>query len=172
MVESRDNFKDVLGDAFRSVLDKGLLSNQEPPIQEIVNYVWSKSKNKDRPKRISIDPKDMQPLLPFISIMEVVYKNGNFNDIKVRLFGTELVNVYGEITGTYVSDYPEESVANRVLEDCKLAVDTKDIVVATTSSPTQDKVFLKLKKVLIPLFDDVTDSNKVSQILGLTLVGK
>jgi len=151
----------------RTVLVKEAVDDQHPSICSLVKYVWSNTKNVDKPQRKEFDPKDIQSLLPSISILGMIYDNGIFKDANIRLFGTDLVSVYGELTGNMVSEYSNGSVATRSLDDCRLVVDTKKIVVGSSASLDEERNFIKLKKVLIPFFDDTEDKYKVTQIVSL-----
>ncbi len=163
-----DKYFDGLKDGeVQHALDKEGMGDLHPFIAELINYIWKKADNQDRPKRKDIAPKEMQPLLPTISIFDIIYENGVFKDLQVRLQGTEVVAAYGEVTGSKISEYSIESVRVRMLDDCKLVVDTKEIIVGSASSLHEEKSFIKLVKVYIPLFDDAENKDKVTQIISL-----
>ena len=167
MDENENYFSAIKEGDFRSVLENEQLPNQHPYIQMLVNYVREISEDVDRPTRKFFDPNKLRPLLPYICIYDVLYKDEDFYDAKLRLFGTELVNVYGEVTGLNVSQYPVEGVSNRVMADCELVIKTKKIVIGSVSSLDKEKNYIKLLKVLIPFFDHETDNNKITQIVSL-----
>jgi hypothetical protein len=168
MVSNGKYFDDLVGDVVvRTVLEQKNINDQHPSISKLIEYVWSKAKDRQRPKRSEFEPKEIQSILPFISIFEPIYENDEFVNAKIRLIGTELVIRYGEITGSKVLDYALKVIVGRAMADCKLVVDTKDIVVTGTSTLDQQQKYIKMRKVLIPFFDDELHQDKVTQIIIL-----
>jgi hypothetical protein len=70
--------------------------------REIFDY-WNRLRvGREMPARLDVDPAEMTPYLPLISLTEIDDENGRF---KVRLAGTRFRDIFDEeITGKYVDD--------------------------------------------------------------------
>ena len=162
--------KDCLEDGeFVEVLDFNDFENLHPYIAAIIAYVHAQSKNKDRPKRKHINPAEIQPLLPYLAILETKYDGDVLKDVRVRLVGTELATLYGEVTDTLISDHPNEDASRRIMANAMLASTSKKIIVGSAERFDEEKNFVKVKSVVIPLFDDEGDPDKVTQLLCLVI---
>ncbi len=164
---SDDYFDNIVEGEALEIFNPQFLDKQHPKIRDLITYFWGKSENKDRPKRKLLVPSEILPLIPCISILEPRYDGENLMDISIRLMGTEMVKVYGELTGKMVSDVMDYQVAKRIMDTCDLVIKSKSIVVGTVSSFDKEKSFLKLLKVKIPLFDDEHKPDRVTQIISL-----
>lgn len=151
------------------VLDEKNFEIQHPYIAAIITYMQTQSKIKDRPKRVDLNPAEIQPLLPYLAILEVKYEGDEFADLGIRLIGTELATLYGEVTDTLMSEHPNEFVKKRILKIAKLATESKQTVVSYAERFDEVKNFLKIRSVMIPLFDDDENPDKVTKIIGLVV---
>ena len=151
------------------VLDFNDFENLHPYIAAIIAYVHAQSKNKDRPKRKYVNPAEIQPLLPYLAILETVCEGDELKDVRVRLIGTELATIYGEVTGTLISEHTNEDVARRIMANAMFTYNSKKIAVGGAERFDEDKNFIKLKSALIPLFDDADDPDKVTQFLCMVV---
>jgi hypothetical protein len=152
-----------------TVLNPDTLDELHPDIKNLIEYFWEKAEKKARPSRKDLVPSEILSLIPNLIILEPRYDGTNIMAIYIRLMGTEMVKAYGEQTGKMLSDLPSKKISKRVFDTCSLAVKTKEIVVGSVSSFDNEKEFLKLVKVKIPLFDDLYKPDKVTQIISLII---
>ena len=78
-----------------------------PEVLRLRAYVEKARGDKAFMSKADLDPAQIKPLLPLLALMEF---SGPPLRVLYRLFGTSLVALYGELTGTYLherSDHPQ-----------------------------------------------------------------
>lgn len=167
MKNETELFNDVADGHVINTFDPANAGKLHPNIKELIGYIQNNAENKARPKRKDLDPADIVRLIPNISILDIRYEGNEVMDVYVRLMGTAMVKVYGEKTGKMLSDFRSKIISQRMYDTCDMVVKSKSVVVGSVSSFDEEKNFLKLLKVKIPLFDDDNNPDRVTQIISL-----
>ncbi len=134
-----------------------------PEQQAVFDYWRSKCRGGALPTRGDIDPSELAPYLPTVSLLDVK-DDGLKNTFQFRLAGTGLYDVYSrEITGSRLTDLPPGSrrdywdrVLNRVVARGKPSAGAMRSAISGRTHIAQFWVRLPLS----------TDGKTVSMILG------
>ena len=134
-----------------------------PEQQAIFDYWRSKCGGRGMPSREDIDPTEIVPYLPTVSLLDIE-KNGDARAFRFRLAGTGLYDVFSrEITGSVLTDLPMGSrraywdrVLNRVVDCAKPSA-------GAMRSAISGKTHIAQFWVRLPLSED---GKNVSMILG------
>ncbi len=134
-----------------------------PEQQAIFDYWRSKCRGGRIPSRSDIDPTEIAPYLPTVSLLDIE-GSAEARAFRFRLAGTGLYDVFSrEITGTVLTDLPMGSrraywdrVLNRVVDRAKPSA-------GAMRSAISGKTHIAQFWVRLPLSDD---GEKVSMILG------
>lgn len=124
------------------------------PVRRLYEYWQSKFKGEMLPGRADIKPREIQNLLPFVSLIDVEKAPLRF---KGRLIGSETVNAFGHnMTGRYFDEIPETEIT---LERFSQIVEKKHCYLLNESLNWSSRSFLKYCSVAMPLSENGEDVN-------------
>lgn len=127
----------------------------DPEVDTLLNYFEQRTRNDRIAKRQDFHPQELKPYLPDICLMEPVYGSDlRVADVKLTLQGTGISNFYGEMTGKLVSTHPSKEVAERITLSCQKCVDTRSPIVTMANALSQERSYLKLRALYIPLSEN------------------
>lgn len=79
--------------------------DENPYFQRLAEYLASKAPQGKLPGRQHIDPSEIPDLLPYIALIEVVPQESGNPRYRIRLAGTQVVNILGaDGTGKFVDE--------------------------------------------------------------------
>ena len=137
----------------------------------IVEFFRRKTENKRIAARSDFEPAEILDYLPFISIMDVdMATESEIRNIKVRLFGTALVDFYGEWTGRSIyGDESADSVENvfpdthrRVILMVNAVIKNRKPLLLYSEQVSIEKPHWKISSMAIPFSKD---NRNIDQIL-------
>jgi hypothetical protein len=122
-------------------------------LKSLHTYWAAKKDARFAPPRSAIRLEELQPLLPMIALAEVAGASQRFH---FKLFGTGLVEAYGEdVTGRFSDEIDLDWIGDRIHEEARNVVDERRISVARIRFvKTSDGRYLQYERVLLPLSDD------------------
>jgi len=151
----------VLPESRRSVLTARIEEVSEPShtaLRNLSNYWLSKKGAAIAPPRSAIKPEEIRTALPNIALIDVVGDQPRF---RVRLFGTGLVEAYGEdITGRFLEDLDLDGIAKEIDAQVKKIVRERRVQVVRVRFTKQNgKRHLEYERIGFPLSADGTTVN-------------
>jgi hypothetical protein len=144
--------------------DAGLLEQSLPPItvDESLSFVqpatiaalayWkSKLGGRPMPSRADLDPREMRSFMPHIALVELRQTADGAQDYYMRLTGTSIEQVFGQLTGQLISEFlpPEIEARWRMMFDA--ARDAAAPVRITGRIAFQRKTWLQCELMIAPL---------------------
>jgi hypothetical protein len=122
-------------------------------LRTLHTYWLAKKDTRFAPPRSAIRPEELRPLLPTMALAEVIGEPPRF---RFRLFGTGLVEAYGEdVTGRFSDEIDLDWIGDRIHEEARKVVDERRISVALIRFvKATDGRYLQYERVLLPLSDD------------------
>ena len=111
------------------------------------------------PSRGDFDPIAVPPILPHLSLMEVVH--GEPMRFRVRLMGTALVERFGENTGRYLDEVGFGDSYEAVAEAYKACVRTGRPQFSETEYWTDTRRYFRVSRLVLPLSENDKAVNMV-----------
>ncbi|MBL4601403.1 MAG: hypothetical protein JKY84_01525 [Emcibacteraceae bacterium] len=124
--------------------------------------------------RSMIDPLKMKSLLPSIWMGDLIFDDDQkLVNVFVRLLGTNIANLYGELTNSnLMSDDGENSYQRnfagsyqRFLKSLDLLLETKQPVIVNADFVSNRKKYISSKGLLIPVCNNSSKINMVIELL-------
>ena len=129
-----------------------MLQPVHPQLKKIFEYWLSKKGEKLAPRREDIDPTEIQPLLPFVGLVDVLRDPLRF---RYRLAGTAIVQSYGrEVTGKYLDEIDLNGHQHAIIAEYKKVVEEKEASCATWEFTRHDGRHLRYERLALPLSSD------------------
>jgi len=116
------------------------------------------------PRRVDIDPAEIQPMLPYIFMVDVLQDAAGAPDFRFRLVGTAIMEIEGEHTGKLLSDMFPDRAAYRVLWQQYLDAAAGKVWARHENLRWQGREHVRYEVILAPLQDD---DGRVSILIGL-----
>jgi len=140
----------------------------EPSICRLVEYWRSKCVEGRLPVRADIDPVALPYILANIFLLDVLPEEQPCRRFRFRLFGTELVRVYGRnLTGRTFHDALEPGPADGAVRHATRVVQERiPLFVAGKTLHVKNKEWLDFENCMLPLQDK---GGAVNMILGATV---
>jgi hypothetical protein len=140
----------------RSVLTARIEEVSEPshtPLRNLSSYWHSKKGTGIAPPRSAIKPEEIRAALPNIALLDVVGDQPRF---RVRLFGTGLVDAYGEdITGRFLDEVDLDGIAKEIdAQVGKIVRECRVQVVRARFTKQNGARFLEYERIGFPLSAD------------------
>jgi len=117
-------------------------------------YAYWAQKKDDRiaPTKASIDPSELRSLLPHIVLVDVV---GNPPRFRTRLFGSALVEAYGEeVTGRFDEEIDLDDIHVDLMRFVERAAAECQPQYLRAAFTKQDGRHLQYEQIILPLSDD------------------
>jgi hypothetical protein len=132
-------------------------------LRELQAYWLSKKGDLAAPARAAIDPSEIKSLLPSLLLIDVVDDVASPQRFRIRLFGTGLVDAYGEeITGKFGDEIDLDDVVNELTAFLDTAVrECRPQYLRTEYTKVRGR-HLKYEQIILPLSDD---GKKVNMLL-------
>jgi hypothetical protein len=135
------------------------LEHCSPRVASFYRYWDSKRDGRAMPSRADLDPVEMKPWLPGITLVDV---NHDPYSLVYRLVGTKLTELRGrDVTGMTVEEGFIGSSLEDVLENYRLVIEEKQIVYDWDPLPSPDGWFQEPEGILLPLSSDGETVDKV-----------
>lgn len=117
-------------------------------------YWRSKAPEGRLPGRRDIDPLDVPDLLPWLTLVDVVWEQERLR-LRCRLVGTEVVARFGrDITGLYAEQaYPEDYLA-QALETYGAIIETRRPQLSRHQIPIEGREYAEYDRLILPLAAD------------------
>ncbi len=122
-------------------------------LRRLHGYWLEKRGRRDFPAKREIDPHDLVPLLPFLSIAEI---HRNPFRVRYRLVGTAVVRLHGgEFTGRWLDELPwPQDAIRRLLADFRKLAEIRSPLFGTDALEWQDGQLWNYEWAFFPLADD------------------
>ncbi len=124
------------------------------------SYWRSKSPEGRLPGRRDIDPLEVPDLLPWLTLIDVVWEGGEDGEgkrlrLRCRLIGTEVVDRFGrDITGFYAEEaYPEDYLA-QALETYGAIIESRRPQLSRHQIPIEGREHAEYDRLILPLAGD------------------
>ena len=135
------------------------LEHCSPRVAAFYRYWDSKRQGRQMPSRADLDPIEMKPWLPGITLIDV------FQDprrLVYRLVGTKIIELRGrDVAGMTVEEGFIGSSLEDVLENYRLVIEEKTLVYDWDPLPSPDGWFREPEGLLLPLSSDGETVDKV-----------
>ncbi|WP_262693156.1 PAS domain-containing protein [Kordiimonas aquimaris] len=136
---------------------------------EVLAYFDKKTDGLRLPRRADLNPSDLKPYLPEVSLFDLIYNAHNeVEDVYLRLLGTRLDDFYGAHTNKKISESLHPYVFKRILQSSRYCVDVREPIVVTADALSPNKDFVTVTILYVPfstdgqLIDQVFVYNQVS----------
>jgi hypothetical protein len=130
-----------------------------PRVASFYRYWDNKRQGRKMPSRADLDPIEMKPWLPGITLIDVFH---NPRRLVYRLVGTKLIELRGrDVTGMTVEEGFIGASLEDVLENYRLAIEEKTLVYDWDPLPTPDGWLREPEGLLLPLSSDGETVDKV-----------
>jgi hypothetical protein len=115
--------------------------------------LWDRKRaNRLMPARADLDPVEMPKLLPHMALIEV---RPYGQRLRVRLVGTNIVNIYGaNFTGQYMDEIDFGDAGDKILSDYQFATGMKRPLFSDHAFRKLNGIDLNIERVILPLSDD------------------
>lgn len=124
-------------------------------LRDVYSYWLSMKGERSMPSRDDLNPTDIVPLLPHISLIDVEKESGRY---KMRLIGTETVKAMGiDITGKYLDELPH--IEGILKENYDWLVAEKRPYLNFDKLKWSNKSYLEYYALGLPLSANNTDVN-------------
>ena len=129
-------------------------------VHDVYTYWLTKKGVAIAPPRAAIAPEEMVRWLPWLALLDVIGEQPRF---RVRLFGTGLVNAYGqEITGKWMDECDLNWVTDKLLEQMTTVVrERKPNVLRARYVKVSDRRYLDYERIALPLSADGDTINMI-----------
>jgi hypothetical protein len=133
----------------------------QPTLAALHGFWLANHKHGVPPGRADIDPSKIVPLLPIVMLVDVAER---IEDYSFRLFGTGLVQEFGEDrTGRRFGDLLHVENAHHVMERFRLVVQNRTPDYETSRLVSTERPHRAYARLLLPLS---TDKSRVDMVLG------
>ncbi len=137
------------------VFDREGIDEICPMFDEILQFFDSKTKGERLPRRSDFEPADLVKYLPYTSLLEIkLDEKDNVEDMFCRVCGSMSATLYGEITGTWLSDLKYPEIFLRVKDRCQTLLEKRQPYAVTTQVLSKEKDHIILRVLYIPLSND------------------
>ncbi len=115
--------------------------------------IWDRNRStRSMPARAALDPVEMPKLLPHMALVEVSAPDLR---MRVRLVGTNIVNIYGaDFTGQYLDEIDFGDAGDKILSDYQFAARTKRPLFSDHAFRKLSGTYLNIERALLPLSED------------------
>jgi hypothetical protein len=136
--------------------------------RELFAYWRSKVPEGKLPARSDIDPVDIPALLPWITLVDVDWSNGQPR-FRLRLVGTAVVERFGrDVTGMWFEEAYRGDILKRQDAVYSEAAEGSCPVADSQGAPIEGKEFIISHRLILPLADDGVH---VDRLIALILFG-
>jgi hypothetical protein len=127
-------------------------------LKDLHAYWHSKKGSLLAPPRSAIRPEEIVALLPYLALVDVI---GNPPRFRFRLFGTELVDAYGQdVTGKFLDEIDLSSITAEVTRQVtRIIAERRPQSVRVRFTKQRDGRFLEYERLGLPLSEDGTTVN-------------
>ncbi len=122
-------------------------------------YISVKARAGGRPQRRHIHPADFKTYLPNIVLINIDTLDPLV--LRVRLAGTHVSSVYGEITGDLIENLSNTAAIDRINRMSALSIETDQPILCITPGLAPDIKHLIAVAMYAPLYDDAGTPNMI-----------
>lgn len=143
---------------------------EHPLLARFAAYLESKRGPSGLVDRADIDPAELRPFLPHMTVLDVT---AGGEDFRVRVFGTALVELMNEErTGQLVSEFGEKStiptdtteLRNRWLTICKTTIENTGTLFFKAPTVSPQRAYMVYHGLFAPV---TAGTSQVTQIFGM-----
>ncbi len=147
--------------------DTGLLEHSLPPIAidesqsfaqqatiEALAYWKSKLRGRSMPSRADLNPREMRSFMPNVALVELRQTADGAQDYYIRLSGTNIEQVFGQLTGQLISEFLPPEIEARWRRMFDAARDAAAPIRITGRVAFQRKTWLQCELMIAPLGTD------------------
>lgn len=135
----------------------------------LVNYFEAKTGGRRLARREDLDPVELSKYLPNIFLHDLIFdEQGSLCSVLVRLFGTNMVDFFGELTGRSMHREEGDDIKDtsqqphaRMFRSMDLMLQVRTPVIANVEQISQDRPFARMQSLRIPLSQDGTNIDLV-----------
>lgn len=129
-----------------------MIQPTHPELKKILEYWLSKKGTRIAPSRIDIDPAEIQPLLRYVGMVDVLRDPLRF---RYRLAGSAIVQSYGqEVTGHFLDEIDLGGHQHEIFSEYEKVAQTGEAVCATWDYTRRDGRHLNYERLALPLSSD------------------
>lgn len=137
--------------------------------RSLIDYFNGKTGGKRLARRDDLNPAELAEHLSNIYLHDLIFdQQGLLSGVMVRLFGTDLVDFFGETTGQCMqreeggdNEEPLPQTNARMFRSMDLMLKERAPVIAVVEQVIIDKPFVQLRSLRIPLSQNGTDIDMV-----------
>lgn len=123
-----------------------------PELKQILDYWLSKKGDRFAPGRADIDPAEIQHLLPFVGLVDVLRDPMRF---RYRLAGTEIVKWYGqELTSRYLDEIDLDGHQSEIIREYEKVAERGEAACAVWDYTRHDGRHIRYERLALPLSSD------------------
>jgi hypothetical protein len=135
-------------------------------VHHVDRYFERKRGGRTFNKRADLNPSDLAPYLPYITLIDVIDKDEPgpqcIEDGRFRLVGTKVAVLYGNATDRLVSEHHSEEILGRVRLIADFCISEKSPAVGRSAALANGRPSIEVTLLYVPLSED---DERVSQFM-------
>jgi hypothetical protein len=124
-----------------------------PELKEALRYWQSRCGGRTRPARANMNPAGMTKFLPLVTLVDVHQRAGAKREYRIRLAGSNVEQVYGNLTGRLIEDALPPAIAERWRNCLDIAYEADRPLRLAGQAAIANKRWLTGEILLAPLGD-------------------
>lgn len=122
-----------------------------------LSYFEAKTHGVRLPSRADLKPTELTKILPEVALFKPLFApDGELDDLKILLLGTDLDRFYGAFTGKNVSEHPNPQVFNRIMQASRHTIELREPVVVRAMALSISQVHITITVLYVPMSEDGT----------------
>lgn len=137
------------------VYDRDAIRKICPMFQEVMTFFEGKTKGQRMVSRADFTPRELKDYLPNMSLLELKLDAKNVvDDVFCRVCGSKGTLLYGEVTGTWLSNMESNEIFERIKERCDIVRRNGSELGVRLQILSIDRDYIVVRALYIPLSDD------------------
>lgn len=146
----------------KHVFDRDSIREICPMFEEVMTFFEGKTKGQRMARRADFTPREFKKYLPNMALLELQMDAKNVvSDAFCRVCGSKCTLLYGEVTGTWLSNMEPYEIFERVMERCNIVRKSGHELGVMLQILSIDKNYIVVRGLYIPLSDDTGSIEKI-----------
>ena len=137
------------------IYDRDLINEVCEMFDSVMTFFDTKTGNNRMARRSDFTPSDFRKYLSNIALLEFKLDDeGQMEDAFCRLCGSTTTSVYGDLTGTWISDMEIQEAYHRVKNRHKIMTNKQQGLAVKSQILSKSREYVVVRVLYIPLSDD------------------
>jgi hypothetical protein len=136
-------------------MDNGSHIDEHPRFRRVADYLAGKAPPGKLPGRQHVEPTEIADVLPWIMLIDVISRPDGKHDYRLRLVGTEVVEIQGsDGTGRFVAEVLDSAERDGILQGYEEIVRSREPGYRRGVVATKGREHVPYRRIAFPLARD------------------